>query len=177
MVDEFSCHKVVASRRAFVHFSAKLSLSAQKTSSSSWGWESWNTRLGLMPSYNSKFFCNKNICSTFLFENIFVLHQRVSRESNLTQGESPWLQSLPWPQTCRGRDPSAPTSSVSTCPLSLTSAWGSLTSGHPAVRSPWPLCNVPPRACPRVEMCDGSWIGTTARHFQYILQRTIRYSH
>ena len=48
--------RVVASLRALVHFSAKLSLSAQKTFASMAVWDNWNTRLGDMPSYSSKFF-------------------------------------------------------------------------------------------------------------------------
>ena len=48
--------RVVASLRALVHFSAKLSLSAQKTIASMAACDSWNTRLGDIPSYNSKFF-------------------------------------------------------------------------------------------------------------------------
>ena len=47
---------VVASLRAFIHFSAKLSLSAQNTIPSMAGWVSWNTRPGDIPSYSSKFF-------------------------------------------------------------------------------------------------------------------------
>ena len=50
--------KVVASLRAFVHFSAKLSLSAQKTIGSRPDLDNWNTSPGDIPSYNSKFFYN-----------------------------------------------------------------------------------------------------------------------
>ena len=53
--------RVVASLRALVHFSAKLSFSAQNTIASMAVWDNWNTRLGDIPSYSSKFFCKFSI--------------------------------------------------------------------------------------------------------------------
>ena len=52
-----SSGKQVASLRAVIHFSARLSFSAQKATLSCPGWVRRKTRPAGSPSYSSKFFC------------------------------------------------------------------------------------------------------------------------